>query len=97
MSEIGDNNHAQYQRKMRALLILVGLVCAAVLGLLAIHAILVGNGSLLFDLWNNSFAALGALAMLSGLAFPVMMVLFALIGVPLGLIYLLLKGKSGKK
>ena len=67
------------KRKVRALYILTGLVFSAIIFLLSLYAILLGEGALLWDVVLSLFAGLSAAALYSGLIFPV----FALVAVPL--------------
>jgi hypothetical protein len=94
MNENWDENHARYQRRMRALLVLMLLVMTSVVGLLGAHALIVGEGTLLFDLWSNAFVTFSAAAMFSGVAFPAMMLLFAFVALPIALVFWVLsRGK----
>ncbi len=59
-------------RKLKALYILVCLIFLAIMGLLALHAILVGPGSLFWDLSVNFFAIFSAVVLGSGVVFPIL-------------------------
>ena len=80
-------------KKKRALWILLALVFALILFLLGTHAMIVGKGSLIYDLMSSAFLSIATVALLSGVLFP----LFALILIPffpIIVIYFFLKNRK---
>jgi len=76
-----ENNQEdiKHKKRVKALYILISLIFSALLVLLGIHAVIVGSGSLLYDISAYIFISLAGIAMFSGIIFP----LFAILIIPL--------------
>ena len=79
-------------RKIKALYTLLWLIFFAVVGLLGLHAMIKGPGSLLWDLAVNSFGILTAAIFVSGVVFPLLGILLV-IAFPLILFALYLRSR----
>jgi hypothetical protein len=80
------------ERRLKALYILLCLVVLAILILLSAHAILVGPGSLFWDLSVNFFAIFSVIVLGSGVVFPVL-ALCAVLALPFILFALYLRNR----
>ena len=80
------------KRKIRALILLCGLVVAGLLFLLGVHALIVGKGSMVFDLFGHLVIVATGAAMFSGLIFPLAFLLIIPF-FPLFILYLFIRNR----
>lgn len=91
--KLSSEEHREKEaRKIKALYTLLWLVFFAIVGLLSLHAMIVGPGSLFWDLTVNSFGILTAAVFVSGVVFPLLGILLV-IAFPLILFALYLKSR----
>lgn len=80
------------ERKLKALYILLCLVFLAVLTLLGVHAMLVGPGSMFWDLTVSFFAVFSVVVLASGIIFP-LLALCAVLALPVMFFILYLRNR----
>ena len=76
--EVSEDRREKEARKIKALYTLLWLIFFAVIGLLSLHAMVVGPGSLFWDLAVNSFGILTAAVFVSGVVFPLLGILLVI-------------------